>query len=183
MSTYPEYSLDIEIAEFFSKTSTTRHACDAKAKTLVGGQVTPVPIQGNCSYTVYAGPSSEYVIQFRLRSLKLEIETATSARDIYGSLVPSTEFFGELGDATGAKEPVCVYVMSRIRGISYLDFILANDAPESSDHNFVWRKTLMVDVARYGSSVFHFGINLAASISMTATTSEQHYYTLMILLP
>jgi hypothetical protein len=61
MSAYPGYSLDIAIAEFFSQTSATREACDIKAKDLVGGQVVPVTVQGDCSYSVYAGP------EFRIR--------------------------------------------------------------------------------------------------------------------
>lgn len=52
MSAYPEYSLSISITEFLSQTSATREACDAKAKDLVGGKVIPVPVQGNCSYSV-----------------------------------------------------------------------------------------------------------------------------------
>lgn len=55
MSAYPEYALDIAIAEFFSQTSATREVCDTKAKDLVGGKVVPVTVQGNCSYSVYAG--------------------------------------------------------------------------------------------------------------------------------
>jgi hypothetical protein len=41
MSPYPEYSLDIAIAEFFTQTSATREACDTKAKDLVVGKVAP----------------------------------------------------------------------------------------------------------------------------------------------
>lgn len=152
MSTYPEYSLDTAITEFFTQTSATRSECDTKAGDLVGGAVIPVTVQGNCSYTVYAGPDSEFVVQFRLKSLMLELETATLAREIYGSLAPSVESFGELGESgDGEKEAVCGYVTNRIRGISYLDFELADDGPENSERNFVWRKTLMADVARYGS--------------------------------
>jgi hypothetical protein len=66
MSAYLEYSLDIAIAEFFSKASATREACDTKAKDLVGGKVIPVTVQGNCSYSVYAGPEFEFVVQLSL---------------------------------------------------------------------------------------------------------------------
>ncbi|MCJ1377781.1 hypothetical protein MMC17_000877 [Xylographa soralifera] len=147
MSAYPEYSLDIAIAEFFTQTSTTREACDVKAKDLVGGQVVPVAVQGNCSYSVYAGPEFEFVVQFRLKSLVLEAEIVTLAREIYGSLAPNASFHGQLGD--DGKEPLFVYVMNRIHGISHLDFVLANGFPENSDENFFWRKTLMSDVARF----------------------------------
>ena len=158
MSAYLEYSLDIVIAEFFSQTSATREACDIKAKDLVGGQVVPVTVQGNCSYSVYAGPEFEFVVQFRLKSLMLKPEIVTLAREIYSFLAPNASFHGQLGD--DGKEPLFVYIMDRIQGISYLDFVLANGSPENSDENFVWRKTLISDVARYGPpSVFPYTPN------------------------
>ena len=158
MSAYPEYSLDAAIAKFFSQTSATREACDTKAKDLVGGKVVPVTVQGNCSYSVYAGPECEFVVQFRLKSLMLRSEIVALAREIYGSLAPNASFHGQLGE--DGKEPLFVYVMNRIPGISYLDFVLANGFPENSDENFVWRKTLMSDVARYSSpSVFSYTSN------------------------
>ncbi|KAH8757090.1 hypothetical protein BGZ57DRAFT_1018706 [Hyaloscypha finlandica] len=125
MSAYPEYSLDIAIAEFFSQTSATREACDTKAKDLVGGKVVPVTVQGNYSYSVCARPEFEFVI-------------VALAREIYGLLAPNASFHGQLGD--DGKEPLFVYVMNRIQGISYLDFVLANSFPENSDENFVWLK-------------------------------------------
>jgi hypothetical protein len=154
MSTYPEYSLDITIAEFFSQTSTTREACDTKAKDLVGGRIVPVTVQGNCSYSVYAGPECRFIVQFRLKSLMLRSEIVALAREIYGDLAPNAEFHGEVGDSGEEGEMVFVYVMERIRGISYLDFILTNNVPGDEKRDFIWRKTLMADVARYGSSVF-----------------------------
>ncbi|KAF4625637.1 hypothetical protein G7Y89_g12528 [Cudoniella acicularis] len=147
MSAYPEYSLDIAIAEFFSQTSATREVCDTKAKDLVGGEVDPVTVQGNCSYSVYAGPEFEFVVQFRLKSLMLKSEITALAREIYGFLAPNASFHGQLGG--GGKEPLFIYVMNRIPGISYLDFVLANGFPKNSDLNFVWRKTLMRDVAHF----------------------------------
>ena len=93
MSAYPEYSLDVAITEFFSQTSATREACDTKAKYLVRGKVIPVTVQGNCSYSVYARPEFEFVIQFRLKSLMLESEIMALAREIYGSLAPNASFY------------------------------------------------------------------------------------------
>jgi hypothetical protein len=157
MSAYPEYSLDVAIAEFFSQTSASREACDTKAKDLVGGKVVPVTVQGNCSYSVYAGPEFEFVVQFRLKSLMLKSEIVALAREIYGSLAPNASFHGQLGE--DGKEPLFVYVMNRIQGISYLDFVLANGFPENEE-NFLWRKTLLSDVARYSSpSVFPYPSN------------------------
>lgn len=74
-----EYSVDQEIIDFFQKTSTDRSSCDDRAQKLVGGTVTPVAVQGVCSYSVYAGPNHEYVVQFRLRSLGLKTEIANIA--------------------------------------------------------------------------------------------------------
>lgn len=147
---YPEYSLDSAIAEFFLKTSATHESCNAKAKELVGdGQVIPVYVQSNSSYTVYAGPELDHVVQFRLKSLSIEPEIEAVAREIYGSLVPASSFHGQLGDSDdNDKEPLSIYVMKRMPGITYLDFILANGTPENSSSNCAWRKTLMADMAR-----------------------------------
>lgn len=163
MSTYPEYSLDNEIAEFFTKMSSTRKACDSKAKELVGGEVVPVAVQGNCSYSVYAGPEFEFVVQFRLKSLMLKPEIAALAREVYGSLARIISFHRQLGDS-GTKEPLLTYVASRVQGISHLDFVLANGFPENSSQNFVWRKVLMTGIARYDSpSIFVIWTDLIIS--------------------
>lgn len=144
---FQEYSLDATIAEFFIKTSATRDECDAKAKELVGGEVVPVAVQGNCSYSVYAGPELEFVVQFRLKSLILKPQISDLAREIHGFLAPNASFHGQLGD--NSKEPLYIYAISRIQGISHLDFILSKSFSESSDQNRVWRMTLMTDIARY----------------------------------
>ena len=104
-------------------------------------------VQGDYSYSVYAGPETKFVVQFRLKSSMLKSEIVTLAQEIYGFLAPNASFHGQLGD--DSKEPLFAYVMNRIQGISYLDFVLANGFPENPDENFVWRKTLMSDVARY----------------------------------
>lgn len=154
MAVSEEYSQDGAIAEFFTQTSTTRSACDTKAVELTRGKVVvPVVVQGVCSYSVYAGPELEFVVQFRLKSLKLEPETANLARVIYGSLAPSVEFHGMLGEdddkVDKKKEPLLVYVMTRMRGISHLDFVLASEYPNNSEERFVSRRNLMTDIARY----------------------------------
>lgn len=143
------YSVDDEITQFFQKTSTSRSECDARAKELVGGNVNPVVVQGVCSYSVYAGPKDEFVVQFRLKSLELRAETADLARDIYGPLVPTTTFKGQIGENVETKEPLYIYVMSRVQGVSHLDFILSHNVPENAPEWFAWRKNLIVDVARY----------------------------------
>ena len=115
------------------------------------GKVVPMTVQGNCSYSVYAGPEFVFVVQFRLKSLMLKLDIMTLAREIYGDLALNGSFHGQLGGEDDSKEPLFVYVINRIPSISYLDFNLANGFPKNSDKNFIWRKTLMVDVARYAS--------------------------------
>jgi len=146
-----KYTVDDEIATFFSKTAVTRDTCDGLAKDLVGGdQVVPVAVQGVCSYTVYAGQGLGCVVQFRLRSLGLKSETAALARRIFGSLAPEVSFRQQLGEDSevAGQEPLLVYVMNRIQGISRLDFILAHGFPENSPENMARRKNLIQDVAR-----------------------------------
>lgn len=146
-----EYSVDQEIAHFFGKTSATRSACDISAKELAGGNVVPVAVQGVCSYTVYAGPKQDLVVQFRLRSLRLKLETMTLAREIYGQFAPQISFKGQIGEDADVdgKEPLYIYTMTRVQGVSHLDFILGHNVPENSPEYFDWRKTLITDIARF----------------------------------
>lgn len=145
------YSVDQEITDFFEKTTVTRSVCDHYAREHLGGNVVPVPVQGVCSYTVYAGPDAEFVAQFRLKSLRLRTETINLARAVYGHFAPEVAFKGVIGEETEGKEPLYIYAMSRIRGMSYLDFILAHSShvPENSAEFSSWRKNLVTDVARY----------------------------------
>lgn len=148
---YEEYSVASEIEAFFKKTSATRAACDTRAIELAGGNAVPVDVQGACSYSVYAGPELEYVVQFRLESLALRTKVTSLATEIYGSLVPKVTFEGKVGNEE--KEPLYVYLMSRMRGMTHLDFILAHGFPENSPNNLVCRKNLIGDIAQYVSTI------------------------------
>ncbi|EGE06894.1 hypothetical protein TEQG_05947 [Trichophyton equinum CBS 127.97] len=132
-------------------TSATRSACDTYTKEHIGGNITLVAVQGVCSYTIYTGPNTEFVAQFRLKSLELRIETVALARIIYGKFAPQVTFKGQIGEDIDGKEPLYIYVMSRIQGISYLDFLLANNSsvPENSPTFSSWRKYLITDIARF----------------------------------
>lgn len=145
------YSLDQEIADFFEKTAATRSECDTFASEHLGGNIVPVAVQGVCSYTVYAGHNAEFVVQFRLTSLGLSIEIVNLARSIYGQFAPEVSFLGQIGRAIESKELLQIYVISRVRGISYLDFILAKNSlvPENSPKFSSWRKNLVIDIAKY----------------------------------
>lgn len=147
---YPEYNLSDDILAFFTKTCVTRPECDARANELTGGsKAIPVDVQGNCSYSVYAGPDQEYVVQLRLESLELKDQISVLAREIYGQLAPSVSFKGKMGDETSGKEPLYIYVMDRMKGVTHLDFILANEFPENSQNTFTYRENLTIDVAKY----------------------------------
>lgn len=154
------YEVEQGIVAFFEKTTTTRSACDNYASEHVGGNVTPVDVQGVCSYTVYAGPGAEFVVQYRLKSLALNMDIMNLAEAIYGTLIPQISFKGQIGEDPENKqigenhenkEPLYIYVMNRIAGISHLDFILAHngDRPENSFEFSRWRQNLVADCAKY----------------------------------
>lgn len=160
MSSNLEYSVDQEIADFFQKTTASRSSCDTFARENLGGNIVPVAVQGVCSYSVYAGPNAEFVVQFRLRSLQHSLESTYLARAIYGHLAPLVTFRGQIGEDVEGREPLQAYVMNRIGGISYLDFILAHRyVPENSPEFSKWRRNLIIDIARYvycsGPSIPH----------------------------
>lgn len=172
------YNVEQEIADFFStKTRVLRNSCDEFAKNLIVEKSTSgstststdtdtstvrleiVPTQGVCSYTVYAGTSStlDWVVQFRLKSLALPMETMERARRVYGELVPEVSFRGEMGgdsDGNGngnggddGRENLMVYLMPRMRGISRLEYILAHGFPEDGEKICEARERLVGDVA------------------------------------
>lgn len=174
------YNVEQEIADFFStKTRVSRTSCDEFAKKLFLKNNTNtntdtstntstvrleiVPTQGVCSYTVYAGSNSsnstlDWVVQFRLKSLALPLETMERARRVYGGLVPEVSFRGEIGGGDGdgngngngnddGRENLVVYVMPRMRGISRLEYILAHGFPEDGEEICEARERLVGDVA------------------------------------
>ena len=147
---YSNYSLDSEIAQFFSKTSATRSECDSKAASLTGSpNIESVAVQGVCSYTVYAGPELQFVVQFRLRSLDIKPEILELARVIHGTKVPNISCRGQVGGSgSSEREPLVVYLMDRIGGISQLDFVLRNHTGEDSTFSRTCRMNFMTDLAR-----------------------------------
>lgn len=163
------YNVEQEIANFFStKTRVARISCDEFAKKLFVEKSTDtstvrleiVPTQGVCSYTVYAGTNNssslDWVVQFRLKSLALPLETMERARRVYGGLVPEVSFRGEIGGSDGngngngnddGRENLVVYLMPRMRGISRLEYILAHGFPEDGEKICEARERLVGDVA------------------------------------
>lgn len=143
MPAFVEYSLEDKTAKFFTKTSATREACDEKAASLMEGRISSAPIQGDCSYTVYGGIHFKFVVQFRLQSLSLRLETAALARKIHGNLAPITIYHEQLEDTS--QETALVYTLDRIPGISYLEFYIYT---EDFEENFFLRAGLMMNLAR-----------------------------------
>lgn len=139
--------------EVFAIASKTQLTCHNKAVELVGGNVDPVQIQGICSYSVYAGHEREFVVQFRPQSLPLSTESALLAQRVYGNLVPSVQCHGSLerdSENEEGKERLLVYVMDRLPGISYQQFLLVQGFPENenSSRMFEFRQNLLADIAR-----------------------------------
>jgi len=64
----------------------------------------------------------------------MRMEIINLARAIYGHLAPQVTFKGQIGKDIEGKEPLDIYFMSRMQGISYLDFILTynSQVPENS---------------------------------------------------
>ncbi|EXJ81860.1 hypothetical protein A1O1_07925 [Capronia coronata CBS 617.96] len=155
------YSFDQCIAEFFAKTSVTRPNCDARAKELVGGDVVPFDIQSTCSYAVYAGPKLEYIVQFRLKPVRLKVENAVLAKEVYGSLAPDVSFYEELGSEVDGKETIFPVVMTRAPGRTHL---LVHGPPWNTQQRFDQRENLLTDMARF----------FALSWRQPATIEEGH---------
>lgn len=67
-----KYSLQDSLKSFFAKTTVKKQECDEKAIYLVGGEtVTPVAIQGKCSYTLFADPHGITLFSFGPAILRL----------------------------------------------------------------------------------------------------------------
>ncbi len=73
------------------------------------------------------------------------------ALQVYGHFTPVVSFKQHLGYEShpDGKEQLLVYVMTRMRGISRLDFVLTYGFPEHSHDNLVRRENLVRDMARY----------------------------------
>ncbi|OAQ95666.1 hypothetical protein LLEC1_06488 [Akanthomyces lecanii] len=148
-----EYAVDDEILAFFEKTTATRSQCERRARQLTGSdKIEPVSIQGDCSYTMYAGDHLEFVVQCRLRSLALKASMTDLATTIHGSLAPVVSLHGELGhrqEQGDGKEPLLVYLMTSMPGITQLNFVLSRTVKQSSPDLFPLRQIFFADVASF----------------------------------
>lgn len=146
-----EYAVDEEITAFFTKSTATKDECEAKCRELTNSdKLEAVPIQGACSYTLYGGDDLEYVLQCRLKSLELNMDISKLARQVHAGMVPEVSFHGQLGDEQqqDGREPLLVYRMTRMEGMTMLDFVLARGAPQSSPELFPFRATFFAGVGR-----------------------------------
>lgn len=109
--------LDDEISFFFSQTSATRAECDDLARTMLGGQVEPVSVQGATSYTVVAGRNHDKIIQFRRTDALLDARMLELAKQVHGDIVPVSTALGRIGD--GLQRQLAIYEMNRLLGDNY----------------------------------------------------------------
>lgn len=111
------YSLENTINNFFTCHPTvTRQQCDELAISLVGGPVSPVPIQGSFSYTVTGGAQQPKIVQFRDANSDLDTKFLDLARMVYGYVVANYTFHGKIGQLL----PLSVYSMEKLPGIPYI---------------------------------------------------------------
>lgn len=109
--------LDDEIGRFFSQASTTRAECDDLARTMFGGLVEPVSVQGATSYTVVVGLNREKIVQFRYMNAQLDMRMMDLARRVHGDVVPAGAVLGQIGD--DAQRQLVIYEMDRLPGDNY----------------------------------------------------------------
>lgn len=110
-----------------------------------GKPVNPVPSQGYCSFTVLVGDN--LVIQFRPDKYRLNLHITASARCIYGSFAPATQYL-----TTIATSGLFVYCMDRIQGISLERF---RDVCAQERRSLECRSTLCKDFARFHAKGWH----------------------------
>ncbi|GFP52346.1 hypothetical protein TASIC1_0001049800 [Trichoderma asperellum] len=142
---------EFDIAHFFFYAGVTRQACDDWLSRFKGGIFTPIPEQGNSSYSVYAGQDQEYIVQFRLKSISLDVDAINLAQKVYGFKVPTVVLEAQLGEDGGEKPPVLVYSIDRVRGTPYSSFLWYRDQAmiTSREMNAVCRRNLTRDFARF----------------------------------
>lgn len=104
---------------------------------------------GACAATPCTRESKQdRVVQFRLQSLALRREPVQLAHDVYKPFAPDVSYEGLLGGTAPGKEPLGVYVMGRMKGITWLDFWLQFGFPDDTAEICASRMTLIKDIAR-----------------------------------
>ena len=138
------YSLENTIASSFKHfPPSTRKQCKDRAIALLGGSITPCPIQGSFSYTVYAGAAQDKIVQ--LRTERLDTVVLKQAYSIFGHFVPKCLLEEDLGGVPGLR----FYVMQRAQGVTYLEARMEFPSLEDCSGAFhSWRMNAVGDFAR-----------------------------------
>lgn len=157
------------IKTFFDRhQSVSRHDCITEALRIAGGHhAEESHIQGAWSYTLFAGPQLNIVVQFRPPSTSqaLPIGKIAKACEIHNSrdetpLVARVEFKGLIGYSSEVveiapdefeieEEPgLAVYVMDRLPGVTHAEFLQVSGHAHNSDEARSARQTFLVDFAR-----------------------------------
>jgi hypothetical protein len=144
---YPVYSLENTINSFFeSQPTVTRRQCDELAVSLVGEPIHPAPIQGAFSYTVIAGARQSKIVQFRVQSSVLDMETLSLAQAVHGQFVAGCTYHGNIGQSS----PLSVYEMEKLPGTTYIEARCMNGlSAEPSSHEASRQSNTVVSFARY----------------------------------
>lgn len=162
-------SKEENIKAFFSHhQSVTRQDCIVEALRIAGGHhVEESQIQGAWSYTLFAGPQLDTVVQFRPPSTSqaLPIGKIAKACEIHNlgdedPLVARVEFKGLIGYSSEVveiaadeyeiqEEPgLAVYVMDRMPGMTHAEFLQVSGHAHNSDEARMARRTFVIDFAR-----------------------------------
>lgn len=117
MTKYVVYTLDSSINDFFtSSTTVTRQQCDDFAVARAGGVVTPLQMQGVCSYTVTAGPNNSKLFQFRAEDYTIDMDHITLAKATHPEFVADCTYLGTIGDS----RPLHIYEMENLPGTAHI---------------------------------------------------------------
>jgi hypothetical protein len=137
-------NFDESISDFFLKAGacTSQSQCDAFANKTFGGPITPVPVQGTCSYTVTNGTT---IIQFREPESPLDIQTLAAVRAVHPGFVANHYFHGMIGESPALH----VYSMNILPGDNYFDLSLSL-LDDDLDHRLATVRSL----ARFGNFRF-----------------------------
>lgn len=139
-------ALEEFISNFFSKLGacTSRSQCDAFANETFGGPITPVPVQGTCSYTVTNGTT---IIKFREPGSPLDIQTLAAVQAVHPGFVANHCSHGTIGEFPALH----VYSVNVLPGDNYFDLSLSL-MDDDLDHRMATVRSL----ARFGNSRFDF---------------------------
>lgn len=120
----------------------TQEACDNRAVEVAGSPVVPVPCQGLCSYSVFAGKNGDVVVSFREETIsEIDLTNIDIAFKIHGAIVPKCESKGSLG-------PLKILVMPKITGTALSDAAYKQPG-KLPPHRRLWIENTTRDLADF----------------------------------